>query len=59
MPERARQSLVLAFSKRPMAANTDAPDLVRMRNLLAKLMTGYKRNRRHWRSRALYGPKGE
>ena len=45
MPEQARYSLVLAFSKRPMAANIAGPDLVRMRNLPAGLMTGYKRNR--------------
>src|SRR5258708_38685466 len=41
-----------------MAANAAAPDLVRMRNLQASLMTGYKRNRRHWRSRTLYSRKG-
>ena len=31
--------------------------MVRMRNLLARPMTGYKRNRRHWWSRALYSRK--
>jgi len=40
-----------------MAANAAAPDLVRMRNLQASLMTRYKRNRRHWRSRTLYSRK--
>src|ERR1035438_9182251 len=37
--------------------HTAAPYLVRMRNLLASLMTGYKLNRRHWRSRTVYSRK--